>query len=462
MFKDLIGTKKFYKRVIMIALPIMIQNAITNFVNMLDNIMVGSVGNAQMTGVAISNQLIFVFNLCIFGAISGAGIFGSQFYGKRDHKGMRHTFRFKIIFCTLLTLAGIYMLRYFSDFFISLYLEGDGDPELIEQTLSFAKEYLFVMLIGLIPYTLAQCYASSLREMGKTVPPMIAGVSAVVINLFFNWVLIFGKLGAPVLGVKGAAIATVMSRFAELLIVVFYTHTHKKDIPFIVGAYRSLKVPIKLTKQIFIKGLPLMANEAFWALGVATVNKYYTLRGYEVVTANNISQTFFNVFSVAFMSVGVAIGIIIGQHLGAGELSRAKREAKQLIFFSVLVSVLFGAIYFFCAYFIPYFYNTTDATRHIATQLMQVTALVFPLDAFVHASYFTLRSGGKTFITFVFDSGYMWVVSVVAAFLLVNFTTIPIVPLFAICQSLNIIKCAVGFVLIKKGVWVKNMLKEVK
>ncbi|MBQ6947587.1 MAG: MATE family efflux transporter, partial [Clostridia bacterium] len=369
------GDKFFYKKIIALMLPIMIQNGITNFVNMLDNIMVGRVGTAEMTGVAVTNQLLFVFNLCIFGAISGAGIFGAQFFGKRDHEGVRHTFRFKMLFCVGLTMLCMLAFSLWGENLIGLYLRGEGSAEEIAATMHYAKEYLWIMLIGLLPYTIVQCYSGTLRETGQTVLPMVGGVAAVLVNLALNYILIFGHFGAPKLGVIGAAIATVTSRFVELVIVAVWTRLKAKDHPFIIGAYRSLYVPLPLIRQIAVKGLPLMLNEVLWAAGIATLNQCYSIRGLDVVAANNISQTFWNVFSVAFMAVGVAIGIVVGQMLGAGETEEAKLAASRLITFSMIISALFGVAYAISAIWIPLAYNTTDQIRHIATRLMQITAL---------------------------------------------------------------------------------------
>lgn len=458
MLKKYFGDKAFYKRIFALAIPIMVQNAITNFVNMLDNVMVGQIGTVEMTGVAISNQLLFVFNLCIFGALSGAGIFSAQFFGKSDNKGVRETFRFKVLFGGLLTLIGILIFLFFSEPLVSIYLKGEGNPADAAAALKYAKDYIKIMLIGLLPYTLVQCYSSTLRETDRPTIAMIAGVSAVFINLILNYILIFGKFGAPKLGVKGAAIATVISRFAELLIVALYTAINKKDNPFIIGAFKSVYVPFKLIKQITIKGLPLMLNETLWAAGMATVNSCYSLKGLNVVAANNISQTFFNVFAVAFMSVGVSAGIILGQLLGANKKQEAKSASRKLIMFSCLVSVVIGIIYFFCAEFIPFAYNTSADVRHIATRLMQITALAFPIDAFSHAAYFTLRSGGKTFLTMLFDCCFIWVVNVPAALLLCYFTSLNILYIFAIIQLLGLIKCVLGYIFVKKGVWIKNIV----
>ena len=458
MFKKFIGTKSFYKRVFALMLPIMLQNAITNFVNMLDNVMVGQMGQVQMTGVAIANQLIFVFNLAIFGAISGAGIFTAQFFGKKDDEGVRFTFRFKIIFGTILTILGIALLFFFGKELASLYLEGDGDATLLAGSLNEAYNYILIMLIGLLPYTIVQCFSSTLREIDKPLLPMYAGIAAVVTNLILNYVLIFGKLGAPALGVNGAAIATVISRFVELLIVVVYTYKHKKQNPFIVGAFSSLYIPIKLVKQITIKGLPLMVNETFWALGMATVNRAYSVIHYDVVSANNIAVTFWQVFAVAFMSVGAAIGIILGQVLGAGKLDEAKDTSYKLIAFSTFVATVVGAVYIVFATFIPNLYNVTDSVKSLATSLMIIAAVAMPIDAFAHATYFTLRSGGKTLTTLLFDCGYVWVINVPVAVILSQYTNLNFLVIYSIINFFAISKCIVGFILVRKGIWIKNMV----
>lgn len=458
MFKNLIGDKIFYKRLIVLMLPIMVQNGITNFVNMLDNIMIGKVGTAQMTGVSVTNQLLFVFNLCIFGAVSGAGIFGAQFFGNRDYEGVRHTFRFKLIFGTLLTVAGVLLFLFWGENLIGLYMNGEKNVTNAAATLGFGKSYLKIMLIGLLPYTLVQCYSSTLREGGKPTLPMIAGVVAVAVNLVFNYILIFGHFGAPKMGVKGAAVATVFSRFVELVIVIAATHKNKIKYPFMKGIYKSLYVPRKLIGRLFVKGLPLMLNETLWAAGVAAINQCYSNYGLDPIAAGNISQTFWNVFSIAHMSVGAAIGIILGQMLGDNRLKEAKQESYKMIAFSFAISLVIGIIYSVCAEFIPLAYNTESEIQQLATRMMQITAVAMPFDAIAHASYFTLRSGGKMFITFLFDCVSMWVINVLLAFVLSQFATLPFLILFAIIQAISIPKAVVGLLFVRSGFWVKNII----
>ena len=460
ILKRYIGDRQFYRRVLTVMIPIMIQNGITNLVNMVDNVMVGQVGVLETNGVWVINQLLFVFNLCIFGAVSGAGIFTAQFYGNGDHKGVRDTFRFKLLSALLLTGAGVLLFLCCDRTLIGLYLQGEGSAADIAGTMDFSRSYLRIMLVGLVPYALSQCYSGTLRETNNATLPMVAGAVAVGVNLSLNWVLIFGKLGLPALGVEGAAIATVISRFVELGVLVVWTCRHKVRHPFLEGAFRSLRIPRALAGQILRKGLPLMLNETCWAAGMAALAQCYSVRGLILVSANNIAQTFHNVFSVAFVAVGVAIGIILGQQLGAGKQKEAMDSARKLIAFAVFLSAAIAVVYMVCALFIPSFYNTTDEIRRLATQLMWIAAITMPLDAFANSAYFTLRSGGKSFITFLFDSVFAWCVVVPSVFILSRYTGVSILVLYAVGHGLSLVKDIIGYVLVKKGIWIRTLTQQ--
>lgn len=456
--KKFIGDKAFYLMVLGIAVPIMIQNGITNFVNLLDNVMVGQIGTEQMSGVAIVNQLLFVYNLCIFGGLAGAGIFTAQYFGQKDDRGIQHTFRFKIWLALLLTAGSVILFLCAGDSLINLFLTGNDDGGDIAATLYYGKKYLNVMLLGLPAFALVQIYASTLRECGETVVPMKAGVTAVLINLVFNYLLIYGKFGFPELGVVGAAVATVLSRYVEAMIVLFWTHRHSEKNTYIIGLYRTLKVPMHLVTKFIIKGCPLLVNEAMWSCAMTMLVQCYSVRGLNVVAGLNIANTLNNLFSIVFIALGDAVGILVGQLLGAGKMKEARDTDNKLIAFSTMSCFAMGILLLFAAPFFPNLYNTTDDARSIATSLITVQAIFMPLHGFLHSSYFTLRSGGKTIITFLFDGAFVWLVSVPIAFVLSRFTGLPVVWIFTMVQLGDCIKAVLGFILVKKGVWIQNIV----
>ena len=458
MLKNYIGDRAFYRRALGVALPIIVQNGITNFVSMLDNVMVGQVGTVPMSGVSIVNNLIFVFNLCIFGASSGAGIFTAQFHGSRDDEGIRHTFRFKFLICTAISLIGTLIFRLAGQPLIGLYLTGDGDAATAAGVLRYGLEYLAVMSWGFLPFALCNVYASTLRETGETTVPMIAGIAAVLVNLCLNYVLIFGHFGAPAMGVEGAALATVISRYAELAIVVLWTHRHSRRHSFIRGVYRSFYIPGKLLKTIVVKGMPLLVNEFLWSMGMAILNQCYSTCGLDVVPALNISSTMFGLGSVVFLAMGNAVGILMGQMLGSGATEAQVRDSnRKLIAFSVFSGGFFGGLMILFASVFPLLYNTTQEIRDLAAVLICICGVMMPFNSYTNATYFTLRSGGQTMVTFLFDSCFVWVVCVPVAFCLSRFTGMGIIPLYAICQAMDFVKCALGAIMLKQGKWIQNL-----
>lgn len=457
-----IGNRDFYKIVLMIAVPIMIQNGITNFVSLLDNIMIGQVGTEQMSGVAIVNQLIFVYNLCIFGGVSGAGIFTAQYFGQGNHEGVRQTMRFKLWMVIVLTSLTVMLFLGCGTNLISAYLKGDGSAESIAATLFHGERYLRIMLVGLPAFAAVQIYSSTLRECGQTMLPMKAGLAAVVVNLLFNYILIYGKFGAPALGVSGAAIATVLSRYVEMLITVLGVHRKSRGerapYSFVTGLYSTLKVPRDLTMKIVRKGSPLLFNETLWAAGMAMLTQCYSVRGLNVVAGLNVSNTINNVFNIVFIALGDSVAIMVGQLLGAGKMKEARDTDNKLIAFSVMCCTCVALVMFVMAPLFPRLYKINDEARVLAKYFIMVTAFFMPQNAFLHATYFTLRSGGKTIITFLFDSVFIWCVSVVIAFVLSRFTGLPVIAVYAMVQLGDIIKCIIGFILVKKGVWLQNIV----
>lgn len=461
-WKKYIGDADFYRMLLYVALPIMIQNGITNSVNLLDNIMVGQTGTEAMSGVAVVNTLIFVFEISIFGVIAGASIFGAQFYGKGDDEGFRSCFRFKIIYGAAALVIGMLIFGMGGSRLILLYLHENGGSGVVDPAAAhaYALQYLHIIMISLPAFVAVQAYAGSLREMGETMLPMYAGVAAIVVNVCLNYVLIFGKFGFPRLGVAGAAAATVIARFAEALIVILSVHVKHRQYSFIENAYRNFRVPMELQKKIFIKGSPLMVNELLWSAGMAALNQAYSMRGMEVVASVNICSTIANVFNIVFIALGTAVSIIVGQLLGAGDMERAKDTDTKLIASAVIGCTFVGAVMFLCAPFIPRMYKTTDAVRKTAAFFIMVQAVLMPARGFLNTCYFTLRSGGKTIITFFFDSVYIWCVCIPFARFLVHMDIVPIREMYVLVEGTDLIKCVIGYILLRKGIWLQNIVQD--
>lgn len=459
MKNSLIGDKAFYRRILIIALPIILQNLVTNFVSMLDNVMVGQLSTAQISAVTIiNNNLLFILTICLFGGAAGAGIFTTQFYGSGDHEGVRYTVRFKLLVCLALVALGSAVCLLWPDQLVGLYLQGEGDARLREETLYYSKQYLFIMLIGMVPFAVTNAYASTLRETGKPMVPMLAGLAAMGVNLIGNYILIFGHFSAPQLGVAGAAIATVVSRYVEMVIVMAWTHGNPAKNPFVKGLYRSARIPAGLLRSIVTKGMPLLLNEAAYTVGMAFLNQCYSRCGLDVLPALSITTTLYNLAAVVFRSLGNAVGILMGQMMGAGNSKEyVYNENKKLLAFCVATGIGSAALTGILAEVFPMLFNTTDSVRQLAKGLILISAVAMPLQAYIFPVYFTLRSGGKTMITFLFDSGAIWILMLPIAFFGSRFTGLSIYVIYALCNAMDLIKCIVGYFFMRRKDWIQNL-----
>lgn len=452
--KKLIGSKGFYKMVLAICIPIVIQNGFTNLASLLDNIMIGQLGTLSMSGVSITNQLLQVFNVTIFGAMSGPGIFMAQFYGKKNKEGVENCFRIKLIIGIIIALLAIFLFYTFGQQLISLYLNDNPTDSL--KTLNYGMDYLKIMLIGLIPFVFTQVYSSSLRETGNTVLPMIASVVAVIVNFCINYILIFGHFGFPQLGVTGAAIGTVVSRVVEMSINIVggYRNTYLKE------AMVLKKVPLSLTKEMLKRGLPLLCNEILWSISIALISQSYSTRGIIAVAAINITTTVTNFFMIVCYAIGNSISIVVGQQLGAGEIEKAKDYDLKMLFMNFVMCLAIGIVLFNVSSLIPQIYNTSLEVKALASQLLKIAACMLPIISIYYSSYFTMRAGGKTFLTFLFDSGYTFVFTFMSALLLTRLTSLPILTIYLLVQCVDIPKATLGLVLVRKGIWVHNIVSD--
>ena len=452
--KKLIGSKGFYKMVLAICIPIVIQNGFTNLASLLDNIMIGQLGTLSMSGVSITNQLLQVFNVTIFGAMSGPGIFMAQFYGKKNKEGVENCFRIKLIIGIIIALLAIFLFYTFGQQLISLYLNDNPTDSL--KTLNYGMDYLKIMLIGLIPFVITQVYSSSLRETGNTVLSMIASVVAVIVNFCINYILIFGHFGFPQLGVTGAAIGTVVSRVVEMSINIVggYRNTYLKE------AMVLKKVPLSLTKEMLKRGLPLLCNEILWSISIALISQSYSTRGIIAVAAINITTTVTNFFMIVCYAIGNSISIVVGQQLGAGEIEKAKDYDLKMLFMNFVMCLAIGIVLFNVSSLIPQIYNTSLEVKALASQLLKIAACMLPIISIYYSSYFTMRAGGKTFLTFLFDSGYTFVFTFMSALLLTRLTSLPILTIYLLVQCVDIPKATLGLVLVRKGIWVHNIVSD--
>lgn len=449
------GSRTFYKKVFALAIPVMLQGFMTQFVSLLDNVMVGQLGPLPIASVSITNQILFILNLSIFGAISGAEIFGAQFFGKGDYEKQAQTFWMKVCFAGALGLAANLLLSTAGSNIISLWLHDT--PQNTAATLSYALTYMSIMFAGIPFYCLTQAMVSTLKECRRTIICMESAILALVVNLAGDYALIFGHFGLPALGVAGAAIATVLARMVECLFVFIWIRKHKKQLPVFTGIFSHMRIPATLAKTIILKSLPLMINETLWSGTIAFFSGCYSTRGLAVVSALAIVDVVTQLFRTAYVSVGSAIAIILGNTLGTGKTDLAISESRKLLVLSILIALVTMVLSAASAPAFAALYNVPADIRQLAVQLIYITAALSPISAISNAAYFIIRSGGNTLLTFMLDGGISLAVGCPVVWMLCYLTDWNIFVVYLFSQCYNIVKTVPELITVHRNKWARNL-----
>ena len=446
-----INWKQFYRNVFALVIPIAIQNLINVGVTATDVIMLGKVGEKVLSGASLAGQIQYIMTLIFYGVTSGATVLTAQYWGKKDTRTIEKVLGMGLSAGLIVAVVFAGAALGMPETLMRIYT---SDPEVIAE----GVKYLRIVGFSYVFMAVTQVYLNIMRSIERVMVATFIYLISLLMNIVVNAILIFGLFGFPVMGVRGAAVATVLSRYVEACIVLSWTHKHTEKNIFAQGLYSTLKVPANLTKKILIKGTPLLLNETLWAAGVAMLTQCYSVRGLNVVAGLNISNTINNVFNIIFIALGDSVAIVVGQLLGAGKMKEARDTDNKMIAFSVFCCTCVAAVMFVMAPLFPRLYNTNAEARTLAKYFIMLTAFFMPQNAFLHATYFTLRSGGKTIVTFLFDSVFIWVVSVTIAFTLSRFTGLPVLVIYAMVQAADMMKCVIGFILVKKGVWLQNIV----
>lgn len=447
-FKLMLHDRKFQKTVLMIAVPLMLQQLIVSSVNLIDNLMVGQLGDMALSGVSMANRFYMIVWAGVNGMIASSVIYLSQYNGANDTNHMKQSFRFMIVSSYILCIALFIIAFFFPEMVIAFFIK---DVEVIR----LGSAYLKIAAISYLPSVISLCIASAFRALGETKKPLYISVISVLTNAVFNYFLIFGVFGFPKLGVVGAAIATLIARSVEALIYLWMLKV--SDMPFKTKVSNLFTFDFELAKRITIRAFPLCVNEIMWSFGMSTLVRSYSHRGLVVNTAYSMSSTISDLFFVLFGGMATASTVLIGTPLGANKLEEAKENAYKLLGFSLILAGVILVLMFVTSYVAPYFYNVSMEAKHLSANFLRIMALFFVLYMFNTSIYFILRAGGDTKSTLFMDSGFMWILNIPLVMLLAYHTNLHVLIVYAIGQSTDVLKACVSYYLLKKEKWVKNL-----
>ena len=452
--KHLFGSGKFYIKALAIAVPIMFQQLIQSLVSLIDNFMVSGLGDISMSGVNVSGQILFVFMVYLNAICMAGGIFMTQFFGAGDAEGMKQTFRFKLIMGLAAFIPYTLVCLIFPREVLSLLLIGNTEAEPI---LDEGVKYIQIMFFMGIPMTFSVCVASSLRDMGRVKTPLVVTVIATFTNTLFNWLLIYGNLGFPALGVRGAALATVIARTLEFIVFVGIYIKEKPD--FAVKLTQIFKVNGKLFREILKKGSLVLFCEMVWSLSETVTTAIYNGRGgADVVSGMASGFAIANLFFVAFGGIYSATGVILGKTLGEGELEKARNEKTWLLSGSAVFGVFMMLFGFLTKFIIPLvFGRLSDNAIQICSDMVIMMSFFMPVWVYINAQQAVARAGGDTAMGAYADSAITILIMLPMLFLLGFFTDIGPVMMYFFVKLLDIAKVILFHFWLKKERWLKNL-----
>ena len=447
----------FYKTALAIAIPVMLQALVQNLVSLIDNFMVAGLGDIKMSGVNITNQLIFVFFVALMTLTSAGGIFMSQFNGAKNNDGMQQTFKFKL-FATMLLATGVTLLAVLlPKQLLALIVNQNTESAAI---IAEGKSYLAIIVFTFFPLAISMVIGSSMREIGKVRPPLVISVFATLVNTFFNWVLIYGNLGAPRLEVRGAAIATVIARILEVLVFLIYISITKP--PFYFRIVHLFKVNFALFLSILRKSGLIFLSEMSWVLTETVMTAVYNGRGgADIVSGMAAGWAIANIFFLVFGAVHTSVGVIVGGTLGRNELDVAREQARWLRSGALIIGFLVAILQALSVVLIPVvFGNLSTDSQYITRNMLWIIAIYMPLWTYLNAQFATARSGGDAIMGAWVDIGVNTFVFLPGIILLAAFTKLGPIEMYAIVKLSDVVKVIIAHWQLKTERWLKNLTHE--
>lgn len=448
-FKELLKDKVLMKNCITLAIPIMFQNLVVSAVTLVDNLMVGMLGDTAISGVASANKYYTIIFFIINSVVAACVIFMAQYNGADNIDKMKETYRFSLLSSYVPIIIGFVIVSLFPTQLIGFLI--DDQAIILEGT-----KYIKLAAYSYLPLGLSIAISGAMRAVGDSKTPMIISIISIIVNAFLDYGLILGKFGMPMLGVEGAAIATIIARIVEVVLLI---RALKKGYYIFDTEIKELFVFDKeLAKEIIIKALPLVVNEMLFQLGMAMQLKAISTRGPIANTAYSIAITVSDLFFVLFGGMATATTVLVGTPLGANKLQEAKDNGYKLIVFSVILAFFFGVAMFLSQFVVPLIYPSISKDALSTAQLfLRTMGCLFWIYMFDCQCYFTLRAGGDTKSTLFMDSGFMWLVNLPVLFALALFTDAPTIVVYVCGQLTDVIKAFFAFYMVKKEKWVKNL-----
>ncbi len=449
IFKDMFDDRDFYHKMLKIALPIVIQNFISSFLNMMDIVMVGKLGETAIAAVGIANQYFFFFNMFLLGMCAGCGVFISQFWGKGEIKNIKRIMGIGLISAVVFSVVFMVTGFLFPGKIIAAF---NNDPKVID----LGAGYLRMVLVSYLFTSITFVFNFSLRSIGKTVQPMIISAVAIICNVFFNYVFIFGKLGAPAMGVVGSALGTVIARTFETIALVVYIYGTKTVLA--ASTKELTDVSFEFVKKSYRVIFPVILNDICWGLASLVYSAVYGRMGTQTVAAIQICNTVNNLFLVAIFGLSSAAAVMVGNSIGAGKEGLGKNYARRFSILGVMLGVVLGLLLAVTSPAVLNVFNVSDKVRSDSQIVLYIISVIFFIRVFdVILIVGILRGGGDAKQAFLIEGFTMWFIGVPLTILGAFVFKLPVYGVYALAILEEVSKCILGLIRLKSGRWIRNV-----
>ena len=444
--------KKFIKTLMLLAIPIILQSLVTASLNLLDNLMIGSLGENEIAAVGISNQFYMLYYYTIMGITLGAGIFMSQFWGKKDVTSIHKFLGISLVVGMISTTFFAILAFFFPEMIMKIFID---ENIVIEQGVAYLK----MVALSYIFTTISLAYAAALRSIGQTKIPMYGSLVGLVFNGILNYIFIFGKFGAPVMGVAGAALGTTVSRFMELAFILFIIYKNKNVVAGKIS--QLLDFNFDLVKRYFITATPVVFNDVMWIAGITAYFIAYSKLGINATATMQIANTINNVFNIFGIGIASASAILIGNKIGAGKEEDAKKDAIKISVFGVLIGIIIGIFFFFLSPFIAMLFKITSETYENLIFVLKVMAIILPLRFFgITQIIGVLRGGGDVMYAIITELVAVWLIGVPLSFIGAVYFNLPITIVYILVCLEEPFKAIATYPRLRSGKWIKNLVKN--
>lgn len=452
--REMLQDHTFLKKAVTIALPVAMQGMLNTIVNLVDTLMIGTLGETAVAAVGLANKVFFVFSLLVFGVVSGSGVLAAQYWGNKDLKNIRK------VLGTALMLAGLGSL-----FFVVPSILRPGLVMRIfttsQSAVALGATYLPIAAISYPFIAVTNVYVAMMRSVGRVKAPVVISCMAILINIVLNYILIFGKLGMPAMGVAGAAIATLAARVTESLVMLLVVYVART--PLACRLREMFGFSRAFLRQFITTCTPVIANEFIWGLGTTIYSMAYGRMGDDAVAAITIATTIQDIVMVLFQGLSAATAVILGHEMGAGRLKQAEKYAREFFILSFLTTLAAMGICFCIRWHIIGLYRITPQVAQAVNLCLLVFILYMPFKNFNFINIVgVLRSGGDTKVCLIIDASGVWAIGIPMAFLGGLILHQPIYIVYAMVLSEEFYKTIVGYLRYRQKKWLRNLAVELE